>query len=361
MNHYKITAGIIFIFFLTGSIELRAQTDSSTVSLFSLRRIEESAGLNAQYAMVQSENTDPRVFSMVSLPLYLDYTPTRYMRYTVRLNQGYQMLDSTGLYSLSNLGIDMHYKAGRGLTLSTGVTLPIGTAEMSREEFSVVSTGKLPFIDAPTLYRKSGTGFHVGISVGDQISDNASIAFGAAFYYRSPYTPIKNEFEYDPGDIVMLSLGLESGNSDDFGFLGDLQVSLYTPEKLQQEDVNKATLGLAFSGVLYIKEFKLSTLLLYRGKSRLVYGGEFQAPSLQNIKLGYKLRPHFIPYLGYEHIGTGSRVPESHFLLLGTVFENFKFNGYPLAPFFELRVGTLDPDATVLAVKAGTLFSFQIY
>ncbi|MDZ7724890.1 MAG: hypothetical protein U5R06_19295 [candidate division KSB1 bacterium] len=356
----KTNSCFIFLF-LAASFALDAQTDSSQVSLFSLRRIEESVGLSAQYASIQSNNIDPRAFTMVSLPLFMDYTPTRYMRYTFKLNQGYQMYDTTGLYGLSNLDFTVHYKVRRQLTLSAGATLPVGTSEISADEFRVMATGKLPFIDAPTLYKQSGLGFRAGISVGDQISDNTSIAFGAAFYYRSAYTPILNGLEYDPSDVLMLSLGLESGDPDEPGFIGDLQVSVYTPEQMQQQKVNRATLGIAFSGIMNYERFKLSILALYREKSRLVYGGEFQAPSLQNIKLGYRVRPQIIPYAGYEHISKGSRVPESHFVLLGTVFEDFALNGYPLSPYLELRWGTLDPDATVIGIKLGTLFSFQIY
>ena len=350
--------GSILILTLSGI--LCAQVDS-TVSLFSMRRIEECVGMNAQYALIQADDADPRTYSLISLPFFLDYSPSRYIRYSLSLNHGYQMLDSTGLYSLSDLNIDINYKVRQQLTLTAGASLPVGTAGMSMDQFSVISAGKLPFIDAPTLYRKSGLGIHAGISVGDQISENTSIAFGAAYYYRSAYVPIENGLEYDPGDMVMLSFGLDSGDPNKFGFFGDLQVSVYTPEKMQQEDINQATLGVAFSGIAYLDKFKLSTLVLYRGKSRLVYGGEFQAPSLQNLKLGYRLKPYILPYAGYEHIGEGSRVPESHFLLLGTVYEDFILNGYPLSPYIELRAGTLDPDATVFAVKLGTLFSFQIY
>jgi|GEM_PF-6230929 len=357
----NVSLVLIITLFLLSSSTVLAQQEQQ-VSILSLRRIEESLGINARFFSVGSETIESNTYSAVALPLQVNYAPSRYFTLNMRLNHGYQSLNENGLYSLSNLDIRARYLVGRRFTVMAGMTAPTGTTELSHEEFTVSSVGKIPYINAPHISAHSGFGYEAGISVGEEISENTAVAVGVAYFGKGEYIPIQSGVTYKPGNVLMLSLGLDSGSRDRIGFFGDAQLSFYSPEEMAGVQINESGFGLAFSGDFYLNPVKLTALYMQRAKSELAYGGEFQAPSVLHGTLGYMIGDGpFVPYVGYEHVSEGTRVRTADLWLLGFSVEQFLLMDYPVSPFFEIRLGHVDHKANIVGLQAGTRFSFQIY
>ncbi len=360
MSKNTVFVTIITLFLVTSSTIL-AQEEQQ-VSLLSLRRIEENLGINVRFFSIGPGSDNPNTYSAVALPLQVNYAPGRYFTLAVRLNQGYQSLNENGLYSLSNLDIRARYLIGRRVTVMAGLTVPTGTTELNHEQFTISSVGKIPYINAPHLSAHSGFGYQAGFSVGDQITENTVVAFGAAYFAKGDYVPIQSGVTYKPGDVFMLSLGLDSGSRDRLGFFGDAQLSVYSPEEMAGEQINESGQGVAFSGDFYLNPVKLTALYLQRAKSELAYGGVFQAPSVSQITLGYMISGGpFVPYLGYELVSEGTQVSKADLWLLGFSVEQFMLMNYPVSPFFQVRLGHVNHKANIIGLQAGTRFSFQIY
>ena len=237
-------------------------------------------------------------------------------------------------------------------------------------EITATSAGRFPFINSQLVFGNTGFGLNAGASYGHQLNDETSIAMGAVYYIRGSYTPIKGSPKYDPSDELLLAAGVDYGDKEDIGFIGDIQLSIYSAEKTDGKKVSEPGTGFVFSGKTFYHDFQLSTLFYQRGKSDLSYGGEFKPPSILSFKLSYQeiwsiiplsLPVQLMPYIGFEHTGEGTLVDAANRFLLGGYLMDLGFNGYPLSPFFEISLGSVGKDTGTFGLRLGTNVSFQLY
>lgn len=366
-NLYKILIIILLLFCL--SIPIFAQGTQTSSSTF-LKRMEDSAGVSFQMCAISPKSGDSKTYTAFAIPLQARYEHNRYMSFSLRLNQGFQSYDKTGLYGLGDMYVNCRYLFRENITFVGDITLPIGTDKLSFNEITAASAGRFPFINSQLVFGNSGFGLNAGASYGHQLNQETSIALGAIYYIRGGYTPIKGRSKYDPSDELLLAAGIEYGDKENIGFIGDIQLSFYSAEKTDGKKVSEPGTGFAFSGKTFYHDFRLSTLFYKRGKSDLSYGGEFKPPSILSFKLSYQeiwsvvplsLPVSLMPYIGYEHTGEGTMVDAANQFLLGGYLMDFYFNGYPLSPFFEISLGSAGKDTSTFGLKFGTVVSFQVY
>lgn len=355
MNKY-----MIFIILLS----LLTLNAVSADSMF--KQIEESIGPAFQMFKISPDAGEGKTYTVFSLPLWAKYTPSRYVTYSAQLNQGFQSFDGTGLYGLSNLNLNVRYLHSETMTIVGGVTVPIGSKNLKYDELTTISAGRIPFVNSPLDLASSGFGLNVGLSYGLQMSEAMSLAFGAAYFVRGSYTPVKDGSSYNPSDELLLAVGMEYGDKEVFAFIGDFQFSLYSEEKSDGAKLSDPGLGMALSGTCYFNSLKLRMLFYKRGESDLAFGGAFKPPSILSFKLNHQnillpvLMP-MIPYIGFEHTGEGSLVDSANLFLFGVYQEKHVMNGFPISPFLEISFGSTSGKTGLFGLKLGTNITFQMY
>jgi len=333
-----------------------------------MQKAHEKAGVNLQFCRIGPEIGDAKSYTAFSIPLMAQVQNNRYMKFSARLNQGYQSYDGEGVYGFSDLDLGGSYLYN-DITILGGIRLPIGTKEIKSDKFTTVSAGRLPYINSSLVYASSGFGFHAGASYGTEMSSDLSLAFGALYYFRGEYVPLKGMDDYNPADEFRLAAGADYSQGD-FGFFGKTVLSFYSQEKLDGKKLSEPGMGLNFIGNFVYTSWSLETVFSKRGESELKWGGDFEPPSLFSFKLSYAdvwdyaeiLEEYSVmPYVGFEKTGEGSMTKGAGQLLLGCYLKNFFYKGFPGTPYFELRLGSISGDASLFGFKVGTDINFQIY
>ena len=335
-----------------------------------LLKTHETAGLSYQFQSMSPKEGDSKNYQMLAIPIQARYEHSRYVTYTMRYSMGHQSFAGDGLFTFSNLDLGVRVLSGEKMTYIGELSLPVGSEKFKRDELNAASAGRLPFVNAPLIYKASGMGLKLGASYGTQMNENTSIAVGARYSVRGSYTPIKDGAKYNPSDELMIAAGIDYGDEASAGFLGDLQVSLYSDEKVDGETYSDPGIGFAFSGDVFIKRLTLNLLLYKRGESDLSYAGEFKPPSIFRFKLAHKDVWDFIlitfskpvlPYIGFLKTGEGTLVDGASLFLLGASVGDVTYNDFPLSPYFEIGFGKIGDETSTFGLKIGTDVAFQVY
>lgn len=335
-----------------------------------LHKAQETAGLCFQLQSISPESGSSKSYRLLAIPIQARYEHNRYVTYTLRYNLGHQSFAGDGLFSFGNLDLGVRVLSGEKMTYMGEITLPTGSQGFEYDELNAVSAGRLPFINAPLIYRASGMSLKLGASFGTQMSESASIAFGARYSVRSSYTPLADGPRYNPSDELMIAAGIDYGDEETVGFLGDLQISLYSDEKVDHETYSDPGIGFALSGDVYFNHLTINLLFYKRGESDLSYAGDFKPPSILRFKLSHQdvwdiiplsFPVPVMPYLGYMKTGEGTMVDGASLFLLGATIGGVKYNGFPFSPYFEIGFGKIGSEASTFGLKAGTDVAFQVY
>jgi len=179
----------------------------------------------------------------------------------------------------AQLGAAYSLEAAR-LAFSLGVSLPTGRQELTLDEFrtSLDVSNRLFRFRSP----QSGQGVKMQPAVlwAAPISRDAVAGLGAAYQYRAPYSPIKGLGEYDPGDEIILTAGVDysTGEASSIGL--DAVYSHYGNDK--------------FGGM---ELFRYGDRLTLNGQYRTAFGKNTFRVSLQyRVKADSDLWPTFDEY-----------------------------------------------------------------
>ncbi|NQT26431.1 hypothetical protein HQ585_13845 [candidate division KSB1 bacterium] len=362
----KLTKSVIILLFLYQIVFAQSTTAKKNILL----KTHETAGLCFQLQSMSPESGSSKSYKMLAIPIQAKYNHNRYVAYTLRYNMGHQSFDGNGLFSFGNLNLGVRVLSGEKMTYMGELILPTGSQEFERNDLNTTSAGRLPFINAPLIYRASGMGLKLGASYGTQINEHTTVAFGARYSVRGSYTPIKKGTKYNPSDELMIAAGIDYGDAESLGFMGDLQISLYSDEKVNHETYSDPGIGFSLSGDFYFSHLKINSLFYKRGESDLSYAGEFKPPSILRLKLSHKdvwdyiplnLSVPVMPYIGYMMTGEGTMVDGSNLILLGATFGGVTYNEFPLSPYLEIGFGKIGDETSTFGLKIGTDVAFQVY
>jgi hypothetical protein len=134
-----------------------------------------------------------------------------------------------------------YYIEDENILLSLGGGLPIGKKELSLEEFAtsvMISQNAFNF-QVPIF----GQGFNLspGFSWAKPMNEKTVLGLGASYQLKGGYLPIQGMSEnYDPGDEVLLTGGLDYQMSDVEALSFDLTVNLYGKDKVGDFEVYKS-------------------------------------------------------------------------------------------------------------------------
>lgn len=346
------------ILFMTGLI---LSVMPSPGSAQYLKHFQENIGIDFQQYAFDTKSGKSKVFRMISMPLLFRFYPSRYLSIQMKMEQGEYFLSNESLFGMADMEIDWMTFITSSLTLNGGVIIPIGKKELTRREFELVSMSKLPIIEDPLKFARSGFGGHIGASFAYQFANEGTFGLGLRYFYRGAYMPIESGYRYDPSDEIRISAGLHLGNRKSLKIMLDGHFSLFSQDKLDGRMYTEKSNAYVLAFRSNLAFIRIQGLLYRRDESQTVYGYAYQAPDILSGKIGICLFTFMVPYVGYRKSGEGTYTPASTAFLGGIWFEDFQTFGYPMSPYLELFNGTMADHLNASGFRIGTDLDFQVY
>lgn len=184
---------------------------------------------------------------------------------------GDALADLGGLADVQ-VGLTYRQPIGEGsVVASLGANLPSGRSGLSPDEFAtsvVLSRDSYAFAQ-PGFGR--GFALSPGLTLAYPIGDGLAVGAGAAYQYKSGFTPVSSmEGDYVPGDELILTGGVDVRLGTAAALSGDVAYTRYAVDELGGAEYYQAGDRLAFS-VQYLAFFgfdELRLFLRYSSKSR---------------------------------------------------------------------------------------------
>jgi len=146
--------------------------------------------------------------------------------------------DLASLSGIADAKLSLNYHIENpGLVLSCCVNLPTGKSGLTQDEFetSLLISNDVFDLQIPNV----GQGLTVqpGIAWATSLGDKFSMGAGASYQYRAKYKPLADYGDYDPGDEVFLTAGVDFRPGETSTFAADVVFTTYGADKLDGEDV----------------------------------------------------------------------------------------------------------------------------
>jgi hypothetical protein len=160
-----------------------------------------------------------------------------------------------------------YYIEDKNILLSLGGGLPIGKKELSLDEFatSVILSQNAFNFQVPIF----GQGFNLspGFTWAKPLNEKAILGLGGSYQMKGKYLPIQDMPEdYDPGDEVLLTGGLDYQLSEIEALSFDLTVNFYGKDKVSDLEVYKS--GTKIMAATQYKKFIGYDLFWWFGRYR---------------------------------------------------------------------------------------------
>lgn len=186
-----------------------------------------------------------------------------------------------GLGSVGDLRTTLSYdrRIGEGsVVVNTGLNIPNGKEELSREEFETVQLLTRNFYDFRVPSFGRGFDMSLGATWAYPVSDRFSIGVGGSFLHQGAYRPLASREEaYDPGNEFVLTGGLDYQPGQTRYVSGDLTYTIYGADvwaARRFEAGNKAVITLQYLQYVGFDELRVIGRYRQRGKTKLPVGNE---------------------------------------------------------------------------------------
>lgn len=189
----------------------------------------------------QEYTQDDVSVSEVSVPVSLTLPIGRSFGVSVVAHQANVSGDSLESVSgITDVQVGLSYVVRLGVgtvVLNLGANLPSGKRELTPPEFATT------ILLSQHYYSFQVPGFGQGFNVAPgfvwafPLAENVTAGVGAAYQYRGPYRPLSTlDGEYDPGDEVLLTGGLDVRASATTNVSADVTYTLYASDSFGEEE-----------------------------------------------------------------------------------------------------------------------------
>ena len=219
-----------------------------------------------------SDDGDNRL-SEVSIPIFF-YAPLgENLSMSLRGSQASIKSDmSPELGGMTDTQINLsYYLESSKIVLHTGVNLPTGKKELTLEEFETSYLISLNMYDFQVHSLGQGLNISPGVSWASPLSENVVLGLGASYQYRGPFRPFENMTgQYDPGDEILLTGGLDFRLSETSTFSTDVIFTTFGIDKLNEEETFQSGHKIVFNAQLrmYFDYNELWLFGQYRSKDK---------------------------------------------------------------------------------------------
>lgn len=247
-------------------------------------------------------------------------TPLREeIRMWARASQAATGGDLESMNGLSDIQLGVHYQPGASnVSYALGVNLPSGKRRLNAREFEstyILSSTVLNF-QVPNY----GQGLNISPAIAFAFPASRNLVFGvgASFQYKGPFQPLDGLDNYDPGDEIVLTGGLDAVVGETSTLSADLILTSYGTDRIGSTEVFDAGSRFIIGLTLAMPDKSQNGLTLatrYRSKAK----GEV---SLGNVFVPEeeKLEPNQFELGGLYHKAVSPKVSGS-VMLQGRFFE----------------------------------------
>ena len=210
-------------------------------------------------------------FSEFGTTLSLYVPISRSMNVSLRGGQASSGGDVPKLSGITDMqvGFGYHWESINTI-VSCGVNLPSGHKELTQEEFetSVLFSNSIFNLQQPSF----GQGFSLnpGIAWVYSVNDGVVLGLAGSFQYKGKYRPRSGMDDYDPGDELLLTGGVDLRLSESSSLSSDVVYTTYGADKIGGEKVfasgNAVSANVQYKQ--YVKENELGVFLRYRTKAK---------------------------------------------------------------------------------------------
>ncbi len=224
--------------------------------------------------LYQKWTVDGRDLSQFGTALTLYYPFSRETSVSLRAGQAAfsgDLGDVSGVTDIQLMGT--HYLEDANVVLNLGIGVPVGKTELTTAEFSTVATYGAWLFD----FQHPGLGH--GLSINPAISwlipVDEDIVFGlaGAYRYKGSYTPVAGIGNYDPGDEVTITGGVDFRVTPAASISADVLFTAYGKDKLDDRDLFSSgpTIHATLQYIQYFGRDQLQVLtgIRTRGKSQI--------------------------------------------------------------------------------------------
>jgi len=208
------------------------------------------------------------------LPLVVRYSASDHLNFTL-INQPTManLNRPSGDFSLNGLtdtrlGASYLF-AGETMLATAGINLPTGKTELDTVGQAVAQVIPLHALGLRTTYFGGGLDLSAGLSAAFTMNDWV-FGVGAGFVHTGTFKPLQNSGDYNPGDEISLTAGLDRSFGEESKLLADFTYTLYTTDTSQDADDFKSGPRLLFEARYYfpLQNFDMVVMLRDRIKGK---------------------------------------------------------------------------------------------
>lgn len=253
----------IFYIFLLLALATAAVAQQSAPRLLQANSGE--AGVSFEYW----SSGDDKVSEWV-LPLIVRYSASDHLNFTLinqptmaKLNRPSGDFSLNGLTD-TRLGASYLF-AGETILATANVNLPTGKTELDEEGLAVAQVIPLHSLGLRTTYFGGGFDLSVGLSKAFPVNDWV-FGVGAGFVRTGTFKPVSGSDDYNPGDEISLTAGLDRSFGEESKLLADFTYTLYTNDTYQGADYFKSAPRLLFEARYYFPWQNFDMALMVRDR-----------------------------------------------------------------------------------------------
>ncbi|MBL0176895.1 MAG: hypothetical protein IPP94_16815 [Ignavibacteria bacterium] len=267
----------------------------------------------------------------------------------------------------------LYHLEDQHLLFSIGVNLPTGKRELTREEFLSNVLLSTPALNMQVTQFGQGLNINPGVLWSISGGESAAFGLGVTYHYKGAFTPLKNSGDYDPGDEILATAGMDISVAEATNLSVDVIFTHYGKDVFEGEDVY-APGNKVVGGVQFMKYFGNDRLIVagrYRsyGKGETPFAGVLK-PTLaksepDNFELlgAYALRvsdAFTVTFTAEGRYFQETTAPVSGLRIggLGVMPEFWLSRSIKLPLRFKVQAGTMKGGESVLGLEAGMGLQF---
>lgn len=264
MKHFKIW---LFLLILISSVQAQENSNAS-------RRQDYVRMMPLYQRWAQGRGTQ---VAQISVPVYVRLAFGRNL--DVALRGGQASVNGATvqkLRGLTDMQMSLNYNYSRFI-FNLGVNLPSGKRELTYAEFLTTALLSLNHYNFQTPSFGQGLNMTAGLMWAFSVRENLSLGVGASYQYKGKFKPVAFIGDYDPGDEVLLTGGLDWRLGETAKFSWDVIYTLYGTDKIDSNQVfaagNRFVMNAQFQQSFEHDQLLLFMRFLSRGKNSLAVGG----------------------------------------------------------------------------------------
>lgn len=235
----------------------------------SVPRLLQTNSVNPNVSFEYWSSGDDKISEWV-LPLIVRYAASDRLNFTL-INQPTmaKLQRPTENYNLSGLTdtrVGASYLFGGETLLATaGINFPTGQTELDAEELSVAQVIPLHALGLRTTYFGGGLDISAGLSAAFSMDDWV-VGAGVGYVHKGTFNPVAGSGDYDPGEELSLTAGIDRSFGEESKFLADVTYSLYTADTFEGTDYFKSAPRLLVEARYYFPWQSLDLALIVRDR-----------------------------------------------------------------------------------------------